>query len=382
MKEVLIDGEIGYNWWDDSGITAKSVEGQLEGLAAGEDIKITINSPGGSVYEGIVIFNLIRDHAKTHPISVRINCMALSVASYIALAARMVDKNSKITVCENSIFAIHNPYTYASGDYRKLQKMAAYLEKITHVYASAHIAVSGKSEKEILAAMDDEAFYVGQEIVEMGFANDFEEFAETESDEEAAMESPAARHDSTIINAKLAINKVVEKASEAMAKNTTAFYDDMKKAVALFNPAPKPLAAQGAKPGEKINITLGGSMTPEELMAQNKALYDAVFALGEKAGHEKEKARVSAHLLLGEKAGSLALAAKHIKAGVSTSDETVQAEYFAARLDRGRIEARGADDPGDVHTGDEGGAGMDDAKLEAAFNLGLAGKDTGGKSWD
>ena len=77
--------------------------------------------------------------------------------------------------------------------------------------------------------------------------------------------------------------------------------------------------------------------TPEELLAQNKELYDAVFALGEKAGIEKERARVNAHLLLGEKSESLALAAKHIKAGVSTSDETVQAEYFAARLDKGRI---------------------------------------------
>jgi ATP-dependent protease ClpP protease subunit len=79
MKEVLMDGAIGYEWWTDSGITAKSVAKQLEGLEDGEDIKITINSPGGSVYEGIVIFNLIRDYAKAHPVAVRINCMAMSM---------------------------------------------------------------------------------------------------------------------------------------------------------------------------------------------------------------------------------------------------------------------------------------------------------------
>ena len=124
--------------------------------------------------------------------------------------------------------------------------------------------------------------------------------------------------------------------------------------------------------------------TSEELLAQNKELYDAVFALGEKAGLEKERARVNAHLLLGEKSESLALAAKHIKAGVSTSDETVQAEYFAAKLDKNRIDARNNDNIGDIQTGGENGAGggpEDDARINAAFEKGFAGKDLGGKPW-
>jgi ATP-dependent protease ClpP protease subunit len=106
MKEVFIDGDIGYSYWDDSGVTAKSVREQLNGLEEGEDINITINSPGGSVYEGIVIFNLIRDYAKTHPVLTRINCTAMSMASYIALAARTVDKNAKVSASENSVFMI------------------------------------------------------------------------------------------------------------------------------------------------------------------------------------------------------------------------------------------------------------------------------------
>jgi ATP-dependent protease ClpP protease subunit len=103
MKKIVIDGEIGYDWWADSGVTAKSVQKQLEGLVDGEDIEIEINSPGGSVYEGAVIFNLIRDTAQAHQVSVRINCLALSIASYIALAARTVDGDSKITASDNSI---------------------------------------------------------------------------------------------------------------------------------------------------------------------------------------------------------------------------------------------------------------------------------------
>jgi hypothetical protein len=183
-----------------------------------------------------------------------------------------------------------------------------------------------------------------------------------------------------LINAKIAFDKTKEKAREAKKKDASAYHGDLEKAVALY-PAPKTPAAQSASEGEKI--IAGGYMkiTPEELLAQNKETYEAVFALGEKAGLERERARVNAHLLLGEKAGSLDLAAKHIKAGISTNDETAQAEYFAAKMDNTHLQNRLADNVGDVHTGGEAGGATDDAKLEAAFSNGFSGKDAGGKSW-
>jgi ATP-dependent protease ClpP protease subunit len=388
MKEIAIDGDIGYNFWDDSGVTAETVKKQLEGLEDREDIHIIINSSGGSVYEGIVIFNLIRDYAKSHRVSVRINCIAMSMASYIAMAARTVDKNAKVSASENSIFMVHNPWGWSCGDYRALRKDADYFEKLSAVYASVHAAVSGKTEKEIRAAMDEETYYVGKEIQDAGFANDFEKTSGQDDGEPE--ELFASARDRIIITAKIAYDKTKEKAREAKTKNPAAYNSDLANAVALFNPiyeqiAPKPPVASSAKTGEKNITVTGGYMKPEELLAQDKALYDAVFALGEKAGLEKERARVNAHLMLGEKAGSLALAAKHIKAGVSTSDETAQAEYFAANMDKRNLAARDADNPGDIHTGGEagvGGGGADDAKLNAAFNAGFSGKDLGGKAWE
>jgi ATP-dependent protease ClpP protease subunit len=385
MKEVLIEGDIGYSFWDDSGVTAKSVREQLNGLEEGEDIHIAINSPGGSVYEGIVIFNLIRDYAKTHPVATRINCTAMSMASYIALAARTVDKNAKVSASENSVFMIHNPWGWSCGDYRALRKDADYFEKLSGVYAAVHAAVSGKPEKEIRGAMDNETYYIGKEIEEAGFANDYEVISQP--DESAPGEESTAARDTLVINAKIAYDKTMEKAREAKAKNPAAYNSDLEKAVALFI-APKPPAAQDARPGEKITVHLGGFMTPEELLAKDKGLYDAVFALGEKAGLEKERARVNAHLMLGEKTGSLTIAAKHIKSGVSTSDETAQAEYYAAKLDAVRLGDRDADNVGDLHTeeGDGMGAapgsgGADDEKLLAAFKNGYSGRDARGKSW-
>ncbi|MDR2509243.1 MAG: Clp protease ClpP [Spirochaetaceae bacterium] len=143
MKEVKLDGDIGYSWFGDS-VTAKTVEAQLEGIAQGEEIQISINSPGGSVYEGILIFNLIRDYAKAHPVSVRITGIAMSAASYIALAARTVDKDAKITASENSVFMIHHPWAYSIGNFEQLQKDADYLEKLSGVFSSVYAFVAGK----------------------------------------------------------------------------------------------------------------------------------------------------------------------------------------------------------------------------------------------
>jgi ATP-dependent protease ClpP protease subunit len=371
MKKVLIDAEIGYDWWSDSGITAKGVEKQLEGLADGEDIEVEINSPGGSVYEGVVIFNLLRDAAKTHPISVRINAIAMSMASYIALAARTVNHASKITVCDNSVVMIHNPWGVSYGDYRDLKKDAEYFEKLAAMYGSVHAAVSGQSEKAIRSAMDNETFYVGREILDAGFANVIDPIVP----EGTAMASGGISfnsRDSLVINAKIKEGQVREKAQAAKNQNSKAFHDDLERAVALNRFQPP---AGNERGGIKTKFT-GGSMKPEDLLAQEKACYDAVFALGEKAALEKERARVNAHILLGKTAGSLDIAMKHIQSGASTSAEDVQAEYFAERLKKGQIDARNGDDPPAVHTGSDTG---DEAKLEAAFDAGFHGKESGGK---
>ncbi|MDR1251100.1 MAG: hypothetical protein LBK62_02930 [Treponema sp.] len=121
-------------------------------------------------------------------------------------------------------------------------------------------------------------------------------------------------------------------------------------------------------------------MKPEELLAQDKACYDAVFALGEKAALEKERARVNAHLMLGKEAGSLETAAKYIEEGKSSMDEAVRAEYLALSMKQNRIAARNEDNVGDIDTS-QGGEDIDAKAISHAFSLGVQGKTMEGKSW-
>jgi ATP-dependent protease ClpP protease subunit len=373
MKTVAIEGDIGYDWWSDSGVTAKTVKEQLAGLLDGEEIQVNINSAGGSVYEGAVIFNLLRDCAKTHQVSVCINCIALSAASYIALAARTVNKNAVVTVSDNSVFMIHNPWMYSVGDYHVLAKDSEYAEKLAAMYGLVYAAVSGQSDKAIRKIMDDESYYVGKEIIEAGFANNFDAIVKDDGD------STIGAKDNLIINAKFAVNKAMESARAAEKKDGSAYRNELEKAVAFYQGYKPPAAASAG--GVITNKTPGGgNMKPEELLAQDKACYDAVFALGEKSALEKERARVSAHIMLGKEAGSLETAAKYIEEGKSSMDEAVRAEYLALSMKNNRIAARNADDVGDINTS-QGGEDVDAKAVSHAFALGVQGKTMEGKSW-
>jgi ATP-dependent protease ClpP protease subunit len=400
MKKLLIDGEIGYDWWTDSGVTAKSVQKQLEGLVPGEEIEIEINSPGGSVYEGVVIFNLIRDTAKAHQVSVRINCMALSMASYIALAARTVDPDSKITASDNSIMLIHNPYSITAGDYRQMQNESEYLEKLADMYGSVHAFVSGKKTEEIREAMDKETFYIGREIEDAGFANDYEAITQSKGNKtlEGNGNEAALSRDARIVKANAELQMVINNSMSALAKNKRQKLDDLQKAVAL---AQKPNAGKITIPENKgvgnaasraagsggLNNQSpqaascgngGGTMKPEELLAQDKGCYEAVFALGEKSALEKERSRVAAHIKRGEKVKAMDIALKHIQGGKSVTDDEVNEEYFTAAVDRRHEADRSGDNVPPLAFGGDG-EGEDDEKLEAAFARGTLGKDWGGK---
>ena len=370
------------------GISEEAVNEQLKAVTPGEEIEITINSPGGEVYEGIAIFNLIREYAKTHNVIVKIVGLAASMASYIAIAARTVNKNAKITVYENSIFLIHNPWNIIMGDYRELQKAADYLERLAAMSGSTYAYVSGKTEKETRALMDVETYFVGDEIINNGFANEFEKINKTE---DQAFELD---RNTLIINAKLQIEKTAE-----MLRATARA--DLEKAVALMSDTFIPLEAPGgvdksldntpaitargvvvsklAGAGESTNLKEGENMDKEELKRKYPDLYAAIFAEGKESGMKEERERVEAHLKLGEESGSMKLAAQFITEGKMVIDNKVQAEYISARMKNSALFARNADNPADV-TPANGETTADDAALEAAWNSGLAGKETqGGK---
>ena len=163
--EISIYEEIGY--W---GVTAKDFAADLNALKGITDITLRINSPGGSVFDGMAIYNLLKQHQAQ--ITVYIDGLAASMASAIAMAGDLV------VMPENSMMMIHNPWTMTSGDAEELRKNADLLDKIKIALLSAYATKTGLSEEEISDYMNEETWFTGSEAVALGFADEVESAVE------------------------------------------------------------------------------------------------------------------------------------------------------------------------------------------------------------
>lgn len=129
-----------------------------------KDIYLTINSPGGSVYEAIAIYNLIKNHPGY--VIIEILGLAASAASFITTAA------NKVLINSNSVYMLHNAWLVSVGDHNKLRDDADYIEKISNLLLTSYSNKSKKSVDEIKQLMASETFLFGNEIIENGFADE------------------------------------------------------------------------------------------------------------------------------------------------------------------------------------------------------------------
>jgi ATP-dependent protease ClpP protease subunit len=180
---IQIDGVIGLD------VTARDIRAQLD--EAGDEVEILVNSPGGSVTEGVAVYNAIRDYRRSGgEVIARVVGMAASIASYIPLAADIV------AVEDNTTLMIHEPSMIALGRKADMERAATILEGVSQTLARAYASKTGKSSEEMRALMADETFLFGQQIVDAGFA-DIVTGAETgpESQDEAFALTRAAVDD-------------------------------------------------------------------------------------------------------------------------------------------------------------------------------------------
>lgn len=164
MKRININGEIGYD------STPLSVSEQLED-SNGADLEVHIASPGGSVFDGIEIFNLFRDYKRKNPnsqIMAVISGFAASMATYLSSNPAF----DLVVAEDNAVFMIHNVWGGAVGDYRELRKTADIMENITNILSRAYEKKTTLENKKIRKMMDDETWLYGEEIKEMGFVDE------------------------------------------------------------------------------------------------------------------------------------------------------------------------------------------------------------------
>lgn len=165
--ELTLYGEISdTTWWGDE-ITPKDFKADLDALGDVEQIDIYINSPGGDVFAGESIYNMLNRH-KARKI-VHIDGIAASIASIVAMVG------DEIIMPENAMMMIHEAWTFIGGNKRELRDMAENLERIDDSLTGVYVARTGKNAADIAAMMQAETWMTAKEAVEMGFADRVEE---------------------------------------------------------------------------------------------------------------------------------------------------------------------------------------------------------------
>lgn len=319
MIELFINKVIGEDWWEQytgvqEEISANYVRDQLKAFPENEkELRIVIDSPGGDVFEGVTIFNVIRDFARSNPsvkITTYIQGMAASMASAIALAANAVSDSNKVIAEDNSIFMIHDAWGCVIGNENDMREAAEYYAMIDSMLSSIYMRKTGKSEDDIRSMMDAETWLWGNNILEAGFIDEIID-GENNADESANMNDSLISARAEFKKSRELVNSMnLKRGGEALKRDWAAA------AVACGY-------KKGGEPSKENKK--GGCMkiTAEELKRDNPDVYTQVFQDGEAAGVEKEQARVNRLLTLGQKAGANDYALECIKSNAEPSADKV-----------------------------------------------------------
>lgn len=158
--DLYIYDVIGDSW---VGNDAATLVGRIRDLK-GKTINVRLNSPGGSVWDGVAIYNTLKNH--NADVNVFIDGLAASIASIVALAGK------KVVIADNAMMMIHNPWTYTAGGAADLRKTADMLDQVKETLLNTYEARTGKKRDKIAADMDSETWFTAQDAKDYGLVDE------------------------------------------------------------------------------------------------------------------------------------------------------------------------------------------------------------------
>jgi ATP-dependent protease ClpP protease subunit len=153
---------IGEDFWTGGGVTAKKVASQLRAIGD-RPVEVQVNSPGGDMFEGIAIYNVLREHPQ--PVTIKVMGMAASAASILAMAGDTIEIGAA------SFLMIHNCWVVAVGNRHDMRETADFLEPFDAAMVDVYAQRSTSDGKTIAKWMDAETYMSGSMAIERGFAD-------------------------------------------------------------------------------------------------------------------------------------------------------------------------------------------------------------------
>lgn len=142
------------------GVQANAFVKALNEYKDADTINVRINSGGGSVIAGSVIYNALKRHKGK--VITHIDGLSASMASVISMVGE------EVRMAENALLMIHNPWTQSQGEADDLRKEADLLDKIKETLLTAYKR-SNYSEDELSELMNAETWFTAKEALEAGF---------------------------------------------------------------------------------------------------------------------------------------------------------------------------------------------------------------------
>ena len=139
--EIYIYGDIGPDWWEET-VTASSFIAELQKVQA-DAITVRICSIGGSVPDGIAIYNALKRHPAR--ITTCVDAIAYSIASLIAMAG------DEREMADNALMMVHAPWAYTGGNAAELRIAADMLDTYARAMATSYAAATGRTADDVMA---------------------------------------------------------------------------------------------------------------------------------------------------------------------------------------------------------------------------------------
>lgn len=153
---------IGEDWWTGEGVTSKRIAGALRSIGE-RDVVVNMNSPGGDMFEGVAIYNMLREHKGK--VTVNVLGLSASAASVIAMAG------DEIRIGRPSFFMVHNCWMLAAGNRHDFASLSEQMAPFDAAMADVYQVRTGIDLKTIQSVMDKETWIGGSAAVDAGWAD-------------------------------------------------------------------------------------------------------------------------------------------------------------------------------------------------------------------
>lgn len=262
--ELLLYGDIGDDYWSDN--NAADFAYALNALKV-SNIKVRINSPGGSVWAAQAMFSSLKNHPAN--VTVYIDGVAASAATLVAMAG------DTIIMPTNAVMMIHNPMISAYGANRnELEQMIKLLDTARETMIAVYEAHSGQTREKIIELLDAETWLTAAEAKALGFVDEVQDFK---------------------IAASISGDKLIlggwQFDRAALAK--MGFPESVVGPVTTAAPQPEHKEQQDAAPAAKIEGR-DNLMTLEQLKAEHPDIFAAISSAARDEGMQAERDRLMA----------------------------------------------------------------------------------------